>query len=116
VRTLQGRLQDLGIVQVAAGGRHLVEGVQHIMIAVDLVEAAKVGDQERFAVEDVKWSRNVEEIAALLSTANPANWPQKDVLDLLNLHLSLTKGEVVVRPEQDWDMDVAAFDEILTEI
>lgn len=89
---------------------------QHIMIAVDLIEAAKVGDQERFALEDANWSRNAEEIATLLSTANPANWPHKDVLDLLNLHLSLTKGEVVARLEQDWDKDVAAFDEIFTEI
>jgi hypothetical protein len=38
------------------------------------------------------------------------------VYDLLNLHLSLTKGEVVARLEQNWDADVAAFDEIFTEI
>ena len=44
------------------------------------------------------------------------HWPEGDVYDLLNLHLSLTKGEVVARLEQNWDGDVAAFDEIFTEI
>lgn len=88
---------------------------QHIMIAVDLIEAAKSGDSERFATEDAKWSRNAEEIADLLSGANP-NWPKDDVVDLLGLHLSLTKQEAVARLEQKWDADVEAFDQIFTEI
>jgi hypothetical protein len=88
---------------------------QHILIAVDLIEAAKGGDEAKFQSEDEKWSRNVEEIADFLSGANP-NWPKGDVLDLLNLHLTLTKGEVVARLEQDWQKDVESFDEIFTEI
>jgi hypothetical protein len=67
---------------------------QHIMIAVDLIEAAKAGSDEKFKAEDAKWTKNAEEIAGLLSGANP-NWPKKDVVDLLGLHLSLTKQEVV---------------------
>jgi hypothetical protein len=47
--------------------------------------------------------------------ANP-NWPKNDLLDLLNLHLTLTKGEVVARLQQDWEKDVEAFDDIFTEI
>lgn len=88
---------------------------QHIMIAVDLIAAAKGGDQQKFQTEDKKWSANAEEIAALLSGANP-NWPKKDVVDLLNLHLTLTKGEVVARLSKKWDEDVKAFDDIFTEI
>ncbi len=88
---------------------------QHILIAVELISAAKAGNQQKFQEEDRKWSQNVEDIAAFLSSANP-HWPKKDVLDLLNLHLSLTKGEVVARLEKKWDRDVAAFDEIFTEI
>jgi hypothetical protein len=88
---------------------------QHIMIAVELIAAAKSGDQKKFASEDAQWTKNVEEIAAFLSGANP-NWPQKDVVDLLMLHLSLTKGEVVARLSKKWDDDVKAFDDIFTEI
>ena len=88
---------------------------QHIMIAVDLLAAAKAGDDARFQQEDQKWTANAEAIAAFLSGANP-HWPKKDVVDLLNLHLTLTKGEAVARLGAKWDEDVTAFDDIFTEI
>ena len=88
---------------------------EHIMIAVDLIAAAKAGNQTKFQEEDRKWSNNVADIADFLSGANP-HWPKKDVLDLLNLHLSLTKKEAVARLEKKWDEDVQAFDDIFTEI
>jgi len=88
---------------------------QHILIAVDLIVAAKADDQAKFQQEDQKWTRNAQEIASLLSGANP-HWPKKDVVDLLNLHLSLTKGEVVARLKKDWEADVKAFDDIFIEI
>jgi hypothetical protein len=88
---------------------------EHIMIAVDLVAAAKTGDQAGVATHDARWTANVEAIAAFLAGANP-NWPEADVLDLLALHLKLTKDEAVARISGDWDADVKAFDDIFTEI
>jgi hypothetical protein len=88
---------------------------EHIMIAVDLVAAAKTGDQAGFATHDARWTANIEAIAAFLAGANP-NWPEADVLDLLALHLKLTKDEAVARISGDWDADVKAFDDIFTEI
>jgi hypothetical protein len=88
---------------------------QHIMIAVDLIEAAKSGNDSEFEIQDKKWSQNADEIATFLSGANP-NWAKSDVLDLLNQHLSLTKSEVVARLSKKWDEDVSAFDDIYTEI
>lgn len=88
---------------------------QHITIAVDLVEAAKSGNTGQFKKADAKWSANAEDIAAFLAGANP-HWPKKDVLNLLTLHLSLTKGEAVARLEKKWDADVQAFDDIFVEI
>ncbi|HEV8281316.1 MAG TPA: hypothetical protein VGQ02_05630 [Candidatus Limnocylindrales bacterium] len=88
---------------------------QHIMIAVDLVAAAKSGDQTAFAKHDARWTSNIEEIAAFLAAANP-NWPEKAVVDLLALHLKLTKDETVARLNNDWAADVKAFDDIFTEI
>ncbi len=99
-----------------AGGDRLTELLkQHIMIAVDLVAAAKGGDQAAFAQHDDRWTANIREIAAFLSGANP-NWPEKDVFDLLALHLKLTKDETVARITGDWAADVRAFDDIFTEI
>jgi hypothetical protein len=88
---------------------------QHIMIAVDLIEAAKSGDEAKFSDADREWDQNAAEIASFLSKANP-NWPEKDVVDLLNQHLVLTKNEAVARLEQQWEDDIEAFDQIFTEI
>ena len=87
----------------------------HILIAVDLVDAAVKGNKRAFARHDRRWDDNADEIAAFLASANP-NWPEEDVRDLLAQHLTLTKGEAVARLQQDWDADVAAFDDIFTEI
>jgi hypothetical protein len=113
--------EDIGNAVVplyGAGAGEALTGLlkQHILIAVDLVAAAKAGDNAKFAENDRKWTENVEEIAGLLSGANPQNWSRADVTDLLMQHLNLTKGEVVARLKSDWDGDVAAFDAIFTEI
>jgi hypothetical protein len=86
----------------------------HILIAVDLVAAAKAGDQDAFAIHDRRWSDNVVQIADFLSSANPY-WGKQDVLDLLNLHLKLTKESAVARLTGDWDADVRSLDAIFTE-
>jgi hypothetical protein len=99
----------------AAGDRLAELLKEHILIAVDLVAAAKTGDQEAFARHDGRWTANVGEIAAFLSGANP-HWPERDVVDLLALHLKLTKDETVARLTGDWAADVRAFDDIFTEI
>ena len=88
---------------------------EHIMIAVDLVAAAKSGDNDAFAKHDQRWTDNAKQIASFLAGANP-NWSEKDVLDLLTLHLKLTKDEAVARLGKDWAADIKAFDDIFTEI
>jgi len=113
--------EDIGNAVVplygAAAGKALTDLLkQHIMIAVDLIKAAKTGDNPSFADNDRKWTENAEEIASLLSGANPQNWPKADVTDLLMQHLNLTKTEVVARLQSKWADDVAAFDQIFTEI
>ena len=86
----------------------------HIMIAVDLVEDAKSGNNDKFAKDDKRWDDNIRAIAKYLSSAN-SNWSESDLYDLLNQHLQLTKGEVVARIKQDWTADVKAFDDIYAE-
>jgi hypothetical protein len=111
--------EDIGNAIVPVYGKSAGEKLteilkRHIMIAVDLVAAAKANDTVKFAEYDKKWTANADEIAAFLSAANP-NWPQKDVADLLYLHLKLTKEEAVARITKNWADDVRAFDEIFTE-
>ncbi len=87
---------------------------EHIMIAVDLVNAALANDNDKVAQVDKKWRDNADDIARFLSKANP-NWPFKEVQDLLYLHLSLTKDEAVFRIKKSWEEDIRNFDQIFTE-
>src|SRR5919197_437893 len=112
--------EDIGNAIVPLYGEEAGKGLtdllrQHILIAVDLVDAAMKGDKKRFDREDKRWDDNAEEIAEFLAGANP-NWPEDDVHDLLAQHLELTRKEVVARLEKNWEGDVAAFDDIMTEI
>ena len=112
--------EDIGAAIVPYYGQAAGDGLtdllkQHIMIAVDLVAAAKTGDNAAFATHDQRWTENANAIARFLAGANP-NWPEDDVNDLLALHLKLTKDETVARLSGDWAADVKAFDDIFTEI
>jgi hypothetical protein len=122
--TVAGRLlknqEDIGNAVVPfygeEAGRRLTELLkEHVMIAVDLIAAAKSGEQAKFEKADAAWDRNAADIASFLAGANP-NWPEKDVADLLGQHLALTKNEAVARLKGNWEDDVQAFDEIFTEI
>lgn len=111
---------DIGQAMVpfygADAGRALTDLLkQHIMIAVDLVADAKAGDTAKFGTDDARWTDNANQIAAFLAGANP-HWPQQDVMDLLALHLQLTKGEVTASLQHDWTASIKAFDDIFTEI
>ena len=88
---------------------------QHIMIAVELVADAKGGNDAKFAKDDAAWTQNAGDIARFLAGANP-NWPEKDVLDLLALHLQLTKQEVTARLKNDFNAAVKVFDDLFNEI
>jgi hypothetical protein len=82
----------------------------HILIAVDVVAAAKAGDAQRVTAAQEKWSENGRDIAAFLSEANP-NWSKSDLEAMLQKHLDLTTGEVVGRLQKDWAADIRSYDE-----
>ena len=88
---------------------------QHIMIAVDLIAAAKANDQAKYTATDQRWKKNGEEIADFLSQANP-NWPKAALASMMAAHLATTTKEVVARLNKKWDEDTAAFDEVYTHI
>jgi hypothetical protein len=85
---------------------------EHILIAADLIAAAKSGDQERVAAEQARWRQNAREIAAFLSHANPRFWKREAITSMMFMHLQLTTDEVVARLHGDWNADVAAYDQV----
>ena len=59
----------------AAAGKQLTKLLrEHILIAADLIAAAKKGDQEATGAEQARWTANADQIAALLNSANPRFW------------------------------------------
>jgi len=82
----------------------------HIMIAVDVVKAAKAGRAAELEAANKKWSANAEDIAVFLSGANP-NWTRPELSDMLHKHLEYTTQEVVSRLKKDWAGDIQAYDE-----
>jgi hypothetical protein len=96
----------------AAGAALTAELRKHILIAADLIAAAKSGDQAKLVAEQARWQRNADDIAALVSKLNPRNWKRGAVASMLREHLRLTTAEVVARLQGDWAADVAAYDRI----
>jgi len=88
---------------------------EHIQIAVELVAAAKAGEQEKTKAADAKWHQNADTIAAFLSQANP-NWPRQALADAMRMHLETTTAEVLARLHHEYAKDVASFDAVYEHI
>lgn len=81
----------------------------HILIAADIVAAARIGNGEGVAAGQKKWHGNADDIADFLSGANP-NWKKPALTDMLYKHLDFTTAEVVSRLNKDWAADIQAYD------
>jgi hypothetical protein len=96
----------------AAGERLTALLRSHILIAADLVKAAKAGDAAGVDAASARWYANSDEIADFLSGANPRNWPQKTLRSEMRHHLDLTLQEAQARLRGDWAADIAAYDTV----
>ena len=88
---------------------------EHIVIAADLLKAAKADNKTGFDAANKKWFVNADEISAFLSKANP-NWKLDDMKKMMHDHLNLTTEEAVARLKKDYDGDVKAYDKVYNEI
>ena len=84
---------------------------QHILIAANLVAAAKAGDTAAVATQHDRWYTNADEIAQFLATANPA-WPLDTMREMMRRHLDQTLAEATARLKADWMADVADYEQI----
>jgi hypothetical protein len=84
----------------------------HILIAADVVTAAKAGDSGRLQSRMADWQANADQIADFLAQANPDAWNQAEMRSMMRQHLDLTTAEVVARLNGDWGGDVAAYDRV----
>src|SRR5829696_6848108 len=96
----------------AAGNALTEELRKHILIAAEVVAAAKAGNAAALADAQDRWARNADDIAALLHSVNPRHWALDAMKAELRTHLELTTAEAVARIQGDWAADVAAYEKI----
>ncbi|MCL5876008.1 MAG: glycosyltransferase [Candidatus Dependentiae bacterium] len=111
---------DIGVAMVPFYGKEAGEKLtallkKHILIAADVVTAAKDNNNAKFKEANTEWYVNADEISVFLSNANP-HWPKDAVQKMLYKHLKLTTDEATARLKKDWIGDIEAFEKVFDEI
>ena len=88
---------------------------EHILVAVDLLDAAKTNNTTKFNDANTRWHKNAADLATFLSGANP-NWKTQEIVSMLNNHLNLTTQEAVAHLNKNYDEDIRLFDAIYNQI
>ncbi|SFL38308.1 hypothetical protein [Pelosinus propionicus] len=83
----------------------------HLVIAAELVNAAKAGNSTAAADAERRWYVNADEIVHFLNCINPY-WTKKHMREMWYDHLALTKAEAVARLNNEFKKDIAIFDNI----
>lgn len=89
---------------------------EHIAIAVEVVAAAKAGDQTKLAQANERWHRNFVELATLLHRINLNHFPYDRTLKMLNDHLALLTAAVTSFLAGDFPRSVIDNDAYVSEI
>ncbi|WP_379154141.1 acetylglutamate kinase [Paenibacillus sp. sgz5001063] len=95
----------------AAGDAYAQLIKEHLVIAADLVKAAKAGDETAAAAAEKKWVANGDQIVEFLSRINPY-FPKEEFRQMFYQHLALTKAEAVSLLQKDYKQSVQLYDSI----
>jgi LysM repeat protein len=83
----------------------------HLVIAADLVKAAKAGDTNAAAQTEKNWYDNAREIAAFLAGINPY-WSRQMWEQMMFDHLALVKNEAVFMLNGEFSKGIELYDEM----
>ena len=83
----------------------------HLVIAAQLVKAAKAGDNKAAADAEKRWYANADEIAVFLGRINPY-WSQENWKTMLYEHLRMTKSEAVDILTSKYEESIIEYDAI----
>jgi len=84
----------------------------HIAIAVELLQAAKAGDNAAFDDANTRWYANANDIADLISSLDPAVWPDAAMRDMMKVHLDQTLAEASHELGGNYAASVADYEAI----
>jgi hypothetical protein len=94
----------------AAGDQLTALLTDHILIAVDILEAAKAGDGDALADARARWSSNGDDIGNFLGTADPRHWPAEEMRAGMAMHLDQTFSEAANELGGNYAASVADYD------
>lgn len=100
----------------AAGDKLTALLRDHILIAAQVIEAAKSGNTTAFNDAKTRWYANANDIAVFLNQANPQNWPLAGMQAMMKTHLDLTLKEAAAYLKGDYPASIASYDEVHVEI
>lgn len=83
----------------------------HLVIAAELVKAAKVGNKNAAANAEKRWYANADEIVSFLAHIN-SFWSEGDMRQMWYNHLALTKSEAVAILTGNYAKSISIFDQI----
>ncbi|MGM9682641.1 MAG: hypothetical protein ACI3XQ_03495, partial [Eubacteriales bacterium] len=89
-------------MRAAAGFEELF--TRHLLIAADLVNAAKSGEVDKANAARDKWYKNADEIAGFLSSINRC-WNKAKWKSMLYSHLEMTEKEAMLRLHGNYTAD-----------
>ncbi|HEX2240677.1 MAG TPA: hypothetical protein VHJ82_06010 [Actinomycetota bacterium] len=87
---------------------------EHILIAADVISAAKKGDDKAVDRNTRAWYRNGNEIADFLADAGVGS--RTDLRAMMKGHLDTTLDEAVARLSGDYRAEIEAYDEVRSHI
>ncbi len=96
----------------AAGNELTALLEDHIGVAVELLQAAKAGDDAAFQTARAAWYVNADDIADFLAEANPRYWPRETMRAAMRGHLDQTLAEASHELSGQYAESVADYDEI----
>lgn len=83
----------------------------HFTLALPVLTAAKKGDDAGLKTALDAWYANAQDIADFLSAANPDNWPQDTVRDMMKAHIDQTTAYASDILGGKWDAAIKKYDE-----
>jgi hypothetical protein len=94
----------------AAGDKLTALLKDHILIAANIVTAAKAGDNAKVTSENKRWHDNATDIAKFLHGANPTNWTESTLQSALFTHLDQTLNEATHQLKGDYAASIKDYD------
>ena len=82
----------------------------HLVIAANIVVAAKAGDSALVTTLLAQWNANADALAAKMNEMNPRQWPLESTRAMWHEHLNVTLDEAVKHLTGDFTGEIATWE------